>query len=148
MQDSGTDKQSTAEQPARRPRRQLRNPASRKRANRLTARLTKTEYDEIVAAARARAVTAARFLVAAGLAAARGNLPVEPTERRDVAVDELAAARAQLSRVGNNLNQLTRLANSGEIPSPDDLASILSRVRSAIGRVDRAADGLVSRRTA
>jgi hypothetical protein len=73
---------------------------------------------------------------------------LEPNEHRDALVDELAALRTQLARVGNNLNQLTRAANSGMVPHLEELAPVLARVRGVVHRIDQAADALVTRRPA
>ncbi|GAQ54857.1 plasmid mobilization protein [Streptomyces acidiscabies] len=128
------------------PRRRTRNPKPRSRTQFFTVRVNADEYTEITAAARTRAVTAARFLATAGLAAARGTSTLEATAQRDAVVDELASLRAHLARVGNNVNQLARGANVGVVPHPDELAFTLTRLRKTIAVVDRAADALVTRR--
>ncbi|MER5183274.1 MobC family plasmid mobilization relaxosome protein [Streptomyces sp. NPDC002896] len=132
----------------RQPRRRTRVPKPRQRTQFLTVRVNDDEHAEITSAARVRAVTTARFLAAAGLAAARGTTHLEPNEQRDAAVDELAALRAQLARVGNNLNQLARAANSGAVPHPDELVRTLDWLRRVVRRVDQAADAVVTRRPA
>jgi hypothetical protein len=53
---------------------------------------------------------------------------------------ELARLRGALGYVGNNLNQLTRLANMGDMDRPQDLDEVLSRVMSMLDEV-RAAMG-------
>ncbi|GHE53995.1 MobC family plasmid mobilization relaxosome protein [Streptomyces cellulosae] len=133
---------------ARQPRRRTRVAKPRHRERFLTVRVNDDEYTEITAEARRRAVTTARYLAAAGLAAARGSVSLEPNEHRDALVDELAALRTQLARVGNNLNQLTRAANSGMVPHLEELAPVLARVRGVVHRIDQAADALVTRRPA
>ncbi|MBA4864046.1 MobC family plasmid mobilization relaxosome protein [Streptomyces sp. PSKA54] len=133
---------------ARQPRRRTRAPKPRHRTQFLTVRVNDDEHAEITSAARVRAVTTAHFLATAGLAAARGTTNLEPNEQRDAAVDELAALRAQLARVGNNLNQLARSANSGAIPHPDELTRTLAWLRRVVHRIDQAADTLVTRRPA
>ncbi|WP_043256255.1 MobC family plasmid mobilization relaxosome protein [Streptomyces sp. Tu6071] len=140
-----TDKPAT---PPRAPRRRPRNHAPRQRTRKVTTRLAETEHEEILAAARRRAVTTARFLAAAGLAAARGTTALEPHEKRDTVIDELALTRAQLARVGNNLNQLTRATHLGIAPHPDDLAHTLDRLRRVLASIDDAATALAKRRSA
>lgn len=142
----GRRSKSPAAPPARTPRRRSRNAAPRLRRQKITIRLSVSERAEIAAAARVRAVTVARFLAGAGLAAARGDTAVEPAERRDALIDELTALRAQLARVGNNINQLARLANSGVVPHADGLALALARLRRTTRRIDETADTLVARR--
>ncbi|MEU6440402.1 plasmid mobilization relaxosome protein MobC [Streptomyces sp. NPDC047046] len=114
----------------------------------MTTRLAETEYDEILAAARRRAVTTARFLAAAGLASARGTTALEPHEKRDAVIDELVLTRAQLARVGANLNQLTRATHLGVVPHPDDLARTLDRLRRVLAAIDAAATALAKGRPA
>ncbi|WP_213088528.1 MobC family plasmid mobilization relaxosome protein [Streptomyces griseoaurantiacus] len=143
----GRGSEGPAVPPARSPRRRSRNTAPRQRRQKITIRLSVSERAEIAAAARVRGVTVARFLAGAGLAAARGDTAVEPHERRDALIDELAALRAQLARVGNNINQLARLANSGAVPHTDGLALALARLRRTTRRIDQTADTLVTRRS-
>jgi Bacterial mobilisation protein (MobC) len=46
---------------------------------------------------------------------------------------------AQLSRIGNNLNQLTRRLNEFHVPAPETLSSVLQEIRDIIRRAS--ADG-------
>jgi hypothetical protein len=41
---------------------------------------------------------------------------------------ELARLRGDLGYLGNNLNQLTRLANMGDLDRPRDLDAVLRRI--------------------
>ncbi|GAA2119316.1 hypothetical protein GCM10009759_67280 [Kitasatospora saccharophila] len=126
----------------RRPRRRHHEPTQRQR--RLTARFSPDEEAEIKRAASARALTTARFIATSALNAAR-NLTTneDPEDRRDRALDELAAARHQAARCGNNLNQIARELNSGGLPSPADLVSALAAVRAAITAIDTASAKIV-----
>ncbi|WP_234347422.1 plasmid mobilization relaxosome protein MobC [Streptomyces specialis] len=130
--------------PHRKPRRRRRNTTQRVR--RLTTRLSDTEAAEILAAADKRAITAAHFLAAAGLATARGQVTIDTDERLDAAVDELAALRTQVSRVGNNINQIARIHNSGGQVHPRALDHALAVLIRTLARVDAAADTLVTQR--
>ncbi|MFG3199847.1 MobC family plasmid mobilization relaxosome protein [Streptomyces sp. NPDC048208] len=130
--------------PDRTPRRRTRNP--KQRTHKMTTRLSDTEKTEITAAAQQRAVTVARFLAAAGLGAARGSTALHINERLDAAIDELAALRTALARIGNNINQIAYVHNAGGQPRPGELDHALSALTRLLGRVDDAADDLVTRR--
>ncbi len=129
--------------PARRPRRRHRDPQSR--TCKLTVRLNIEEKTEIDTAAAARAVTVGRFLATSAISAARGTpADRDPQDRLDRAVDELAASRAQLARVGNNLNQMVFGLNAAGYVQPTELAPTLGAVRAAVAAVDDAAAQLVA----
>ncbi|MFD4032066.1 plasmid mobilization relaxosome protein MobC [Streptomyces sp. NPDC058637] len=135
---------STPAFPDRKPRRRSRNPSERTRKT--TTRLSDTEKAEIVAAAAQRGITVARFLAAAGLATARGSTTLHANERLDSAVDELAALRTALARIGNNINQIAYVHNAGGQPRPGELDHALSVLTRSLGRLDDAANDLVTRR--
>lgn len=135
---------STPAFPDRKPRRRSRNPSERTRKT--TTRLSDTEKAEIVAAAAQRGVTVARFIAAAGLTAARGSTTVHTNDRLDAAIDELAALRTALARIGNNINQIAYVLNSGSRPRVGELDHALSLLTRLIGRLDDAANDIVIRR--
>ncbi|MFF2956991.1 plasmid mobilization relaxosome protein MobC [Kitasatospora sp. NPDC057965] len=129
----------------RRPRRRYHEPQQRQR--KLTVRLSLAEEDEIKTAAAERAQTAARFVAAAALSAARrNNVASDADDRLDRSLDELAAARQQTARVGNNLNQIARELNSGGLPHPADLVAALAAVRTTVTSIDTAAAQLLKGR--
>ncbi|WP_340377199.1 plasmid mobilization relaxosome protein MobC [Streptomyces sp. SS7] len=130
--------------PDRKPRRRTRNPSQR--THKTTTRLSDTEKTEITAAAKQRAVTVARFLASAGLAVARGSTTAHTNEQLDAAIDELAALRTAISRVGNNINQIAFVYNAGGQPRPGELDRALTTVNRVLTRVDDAADTLVKKR--
>ncbi|MEU6404533.1 hypothetical protein [Streptomyces sp. NPDC046985] len=105
---------STPAFPDRTPRRRSRN--SSERTRKTTTRLPDSEHAEIVTAAAQRRVTVARFIAAAGLAAARGSTTLHFNEQLDAAIDELAALRTALAQVGNNINQIAFVYNAGGSP--------------------------------
>ena len=66
-----------------------------------------------------------------------------PRSARRFTLDEILIRQliGEISRIGNNLNQLTRLANMGDLEEPRELAPVLHRTdellvscMSAIGR--------------
>lgn len=84
------------------------------------------EWDQIVARARDCRMPPSRYVREVSL----GSIP---RARRNRITDELIL---QLGRIGNNLNQLTRIAQSaGEMPVHDLLKSILSDVLAVIRRI-------------
>ncbi|NBE51653.1 plasmid mobilization protein [Streptomyces boluensis] len=135
---------STPAFPDRKPRRRSRNPSERTRKT--TTRLSDDEKAEIVAAAVERGVTVARFLAAAGLTAARGSITLHSNEQLDTAIDELAALRTALARIGNNINQIAYIHNAGGQPRPGELDHALNVLTQSLGRLDDAANNLVTRR--
>ncbi|MGA5704564.1 plasmid mobilization protein [Peterkaempfera bronchialis] len=129
--------------PKRRPRRRHRD--AQQRPHRIVTRFNAAERDEIAAAAEQREQTLSRFVATSTLAAARGHSSArDPQARLDRAVDTLAAARAHLARVGNNLNQIAFAFNVGGYVRPADLDATLGAVRAAVATVDRAAAQLVT----
>ncbi|MFF0065831.1 plasmid mobilization relaxosome protein MobC [Streptomyces sp. NPDC005279] len=130
--------------PDRTPRRRSRNPSER--ARKTTTRLSDTEKAEITDAANQRGVTVARFLATAGLSAARGHAAVHSNDQLDTAIDELAALRTALARIGNNINQIASVLNSGGHPRAGELEHALGALTGLLARVDDTANDLVTRR--
>lgn len=75
--------------------------------------LTEVEFAELSIAANREGKTLQRFVVEAGLARIRG---VDPEQVR-VTIHELFRLQVELSRIGNNVNQIARHANAtgGEV---------------------------------
>ncbi|QMU67292.1 hypothetical protein [Streptacidiphilus sp. P02-A3a] len=130
--------------PDRKPRRRTRNPSER--THKTTTRLSDIEQAEITVAAQQRAVTVARFLAAAGLAAARGSTTAHTNEQLDAAIDELAALRTALARVGNNINQIAFIYNAGGQPRPGELDTAITSLTTLLSRIDNTSDTLVRKR--
>ncbi|MEU9310279.1 plasmid mobilization relaxosome protein MobC [Streptomyces sp. NPDC048256] len=76
------------------------------RSEHVTARFAPHEKHDIQSSAKAAHVTMARYIADATMARVRGEITVA-AERTvyDDAVDELAAMRAQIARIGNNVNR-------------------------------------------
>ncbi|MEO3750795.1 plasmid mobilization relaxosome protein MobC [Streptomyces sp. B6B3] len=128
----------------RKPRRRARNPTQR--PHKLTTRFSDAERTEITDAAGKRAVTLARFIADAALAASRRGLTVYVDERLDAAIDELVALRVQVSRVGNNINQIAYVYNCGGQVRPVVLDHAIAALTRTLAHVDDAADALATRR--
>jgi hypothetical protein len=97
------------------------------RSEHVTARFAPHEKYDIQSSAKTAHVTMARYIADATMARVRGEITV-PAERTvyDDAVDELAAMRAQIARIGSNVNQIARRLNADGDPHPVD-AAILHR---------------------
>ncbi|MYR58563.1 plasmid mobilization relaxosome protein MobC [Streptomyces sp. SID625] len=97
------------------------------RSEHVTARFAPHEKHDIQLSAKTAHVTMARYIADATMARVRGEITVA-AERTvyDDAIDELAALRAQIARIGNNINQIARRLNADGDPHPVD-AAILHR---------------------
>ncbi|WP_372515582.1 plasmid mobilization protein [Streptantibioticus ferralitis] len=113
----------------------------------MAVRLSSQEKAEIVAAAQHAKMYPSGYMAAAGLAAARGATTVDNNAQLDAAIDELAALRAQIARVGNNVNQIAYIYNAGGQHRPGELAYALTALGRVLARIDDAADALVKKRT-
>lgn len=99
----------------------------------LRLRLGDDEYDDIAAAARIAGLTPSGYAAETAVAAARGRRKALP----DVAlIQELLAARAQLRRYGNNVNQAARILNAGGDP-PEWLDQATTMTNRVVMRIDR-----------
>ncbi|UYB40917.1 MobC family plasmid mobilization relaxosome protein [Streptomyces sp. Je 1-4] len=96
-----------------------------------SVRLTQDELDTVKRAAEAAGLKTAGFIAdaAVAVAQAQGSSKAWLLDQRG-RVEELMAASAQLARVGNNVNQIARILNSG---------GHVDYVDEAVARVLRAA---------
>jgi hypothetical protein len=143
--DDEADVQPAPAFPDRAPHRRAYQP--RHREDVIATRLSADEKAEIIAAAKRAEMYPSGYLAAAGLAAARGTTTVHRNAQLDAAIDELAALRAQISRVGNNVNQIAYIYNAAGRPRPGELTHALTALKRTLARVDDAADALVKKRT-
>ncbi|MEV1026641.1 plasmid mobilization relaxosome protein MobC [Streptomyces sp. NPDC050264] len=109
-----------------------------------SVRLTRDELDLVRSAADSVGLKTAGFLAdaAVAVAQAQGGPKAWLWDQRGQ-VEELMAASAQLARVGNNLNQVARILNSGGHVDHADEA--VARVLRAVARVETAAIDLARR---
>lgn len=107
------------------PRRGYRKPASEAFTERLEVRFSEAQF----AALRERAEDAGLPLATYARAALTGETP----RRRPTRIAQDAIR--QLAKIGNNLNQLTRKANSGNFPVEADLRSSLEELLVVLGRL-------------
>ncbi|WP_256331939.1 MobC family plasmid mobilization relaxosome protein [Streptomyces sp. 2314.4] len=103
-----------------------------------SVRLTQDELDTVKHAAEAVGLKTAGFLADAAVAVAQAQgAPKTWLLDQRGRVEELMAASAQLARVGNNLNQIARVLNSGG--QADYVDEVVARVLRAAARVEDAA---------
>ncbi|MHB9759897.1 MobC family plasmid mobilization relaxosome protein [Streptomyces sp. BYX5S] len=103
-----------------------------RREERVDARYSVDEKARILAKAKSLEITGAHLVAAVAMAFVNGDehLPDQRTVYDD-AVDELAATRAQIARIGNNVNQIARRLNTDGDPHPVD-AAILQRAERVL----------------
>ena len=98
------------------------------RTKRVSLSLSDQEHEALVAAAGDRSVSAwARGEILARLESSDSN-------HIDTG-NEIAKLRADLGRVGSNLNQLVRAVNSGQTPSSAELLEAVQATREELARV-------------
>ena len=110
-------------------RRRKRNAVQRKA--RVDARYSDEEKAKIIAKARSLNVAGANFVGTVVMAYVDGDLGI-PGQRTvvDDYIDELNALRAQVAKIGNNVNQIARALNSGSHPHPVDTAVLAQAERT------------------
>ncbi len=126
------------------PRRRPRLPG--RRQVRVGLRLSKGEAAVLQAEAARSGMTLAGYAAAAALASAgrtrRPRAVPQATVATRQALAGLVAARLELTRVGSNLNQAVRVANStGRVPA--ELLGLLGQVEQAVRAVDDRTAGVV-----
>ncbi|MGY5054073.1 plasmid mobilization relaxosome protein MobC [Streptomyces sp. 900105755] len=117
-----------------------------RREKRVDVRYSVAEKAKILAKAKALGITGAHLVGAVVMAFVNGeaHLPNQRTVYDDV-IDEFAALRTQIARIGNNANQIARRLNSGGDPHPVDAAilgraeRLLATAQDAVKAVDEAA---------
>ncbi|MFF4605757.1 MobC family plasmid mobilization relaxosome protein [Streptomyces sp. NPDC001339] len=117
-----------------------------RREDRVDARYSEDEKARILAKAKSLEITGAHLVGAVVMAFVNGeeHLPNQRTVYDDV-IDEFAALRTQIARIGNNVNQIARRLNSEGDPHPVDAAilarteGLLGTARDAVRAVDEAA---------
>ncbi|MFJ5613015.1 plasmid mobilization protein [Streptomyces sp. NPDC093221] len=110
----------------------------------VSVRLSANERAQVKAAADHTGASLAKFMAQASLAAAHdiNRVAANLLDLRGT-IRELIAARTDLARIGNNINQITRTFNSGGDPIGAEAA--LADVRRAAARLEAAAQALAER---
>lgn len=115
------------------------------RKERVDVRYSVAEKKAITTRARSMNIAGAHLIGAVVMAYLEGDLAL-PGQRTSVDdyIDELNALRAQVAKIGNNVNQIARVLNSGGHPHPVDTALLtqaertLATVRATIADIDTA----------
>lgn len=116
-----------------------------RRRARVDVRYSEAEKNAITAKARSLNIAAAHLVGAVVMAYLDGGRPL-PGHRTllDDHIDELNALRSQVAKLGNNVNQIARVLNSGSSPQAVDSAvlaqaeQLLGAVRAAVADIDAA----------
>ncbi|MGW7359690.1 plasmid mobilization relaxosome protein MobC [Streptomyces sp. NPDC054802] len=125
------------------------------RKERVDVRYSVDEKQAILAEARRLRLAGAHFVGAVVMAHLNGDLAL-PAERTaiDDLIDEYAALRTELSRIGTNANQIAHRLNAGGDAHPGDAAvlaearRLVAVVKQTITVVDAAADVAATNRRA
>lgn len=125
------------------------------RKERVDVRYSVDEKTDILAEARRLGLAGAHLVGAIVMAHLNGDLalPGQRTATDDL-IDELAALRTQVARIGTNVNQIAHRLNSGGDPHPVDTAvlseagRVLTLARQAVAAIDTAADVAATQRRA
>ncbi|MFE7424990.1 plasmid mobilization protein [Streptomyces sp. NPDC057545] len=125
------------------------------RSKRVTVRFAPHEKHSIQAAAKAEHVRMARYIADATMARVNGDITVAaPRTVYDDAIDELAALRTQIARIGNNVNQIALRLNTDGDPHRVDAAilqraeHLLSTAHDTVRAIDDAAFRATERKAA
>ncbi|WUH92654.1 MobC family plasmid mobilization relaxosome protein [Streptomyces sp. NBC_00433] len=126
-----------------RPQRRTRTRQNKQRTA-VSVRLSTTERTEVKAAADHTGASLAKFMAQASLATAHdiNRVAANLLDLRGT-IRELMAARTDLARIGNNINQIARAINSGGDPIGTEAA--LAEVRRVTARLEAAAQTLADR---
>ncbi|MFD4240173.1 plasmid mobilization relaxosome protein MobC [Streptomyces sp. NPDC058525] len=125
------------------------------RTERVDVRYSVSEKQAILAEARRLNLAAAHLVGALVVAHLNGDLvlPGQRTSHDDL-IDELAALRTEIARIGTNVNQVARKLNSGGHPHPGDTAllaeagRVLVLARDAVTSIDVTSDNAATSKAA
>jgi hypothetical protein len=115
-------------------RRRRRDPNGQ-RKERVDARYSVDEKADILRMARSLNIAGAHYVGAVVMAHVHGDLalPGQRTELDDY-IDELTALRAEVAKIGYNINQIAKKLNSGGHPHPGD-TGVLAQTEQALTAV-------------
>lgn len=117
---------------------------SKLRTNRVRSYMTDDELQAFKALCATHGTTEAQMLRSLVMAAVAGQKPPAPRPEKARQVDELIAGinglHIQLRKVGTNLNQIARQANTGLVPvSRNEILAVFHTVQQAAAAVQTAA---------
>ncbi|WP_422396796.1 plasmid mobilization relaxosome protein MobC [Streptomyces klenkii] len=112
------------------------------RTQRVDVRYSVAEKQAITAKARSMNIAGAHLVGAAVMAYLEGDLALLGQRTAiDDYIDELNTLRAQVAKIGTNVNQIARVLNSGGHPQPVD-AAVLARAHRLLDTVRATVVGL------
>ena len=115
------------------------------RPHRVNLCLSDSELAALKQAAEKHGFSPGAYAARSAVAVAEGEIvPIAVDQRR--LLQQLADSRAQVRRIGNNLNQIAHVLNSDGEVTPAQLEAVLSRVGEAVARLDSATVDLMSGR--
>ncbi|WP_329327674.1 plasmid mobilization relaxosome protein MobC [Streptomyces luteogriseus] len=125
------------------------------RKERVDARYSVDEKNEIRAMARSLNIAGAHYVGAVVMAHVHGDLGL-PGQRTplDDYIDELTALRGEVAKIGHNINQIAKKLNSGSHPHPVDTALLtqaertLDAVGATVRHIASASNEAVSKKAA
>lgn len=110
---------------------------TRQRQRRFQLRVLETEYQQLHESAERAGLTIASYIRAKTLA-----IPTTRAIRRPVVeVQKLSKLLAELGRIGSNINQLAKRANSGDMPLAGDIRDTLAACRQVAEQAKKILDG-------
>jgi hypothetical protein len=121
----------------RAPKRRREREAKGRRTNRFLVSYNDTELTVVTAAATRDNQALASWVGTAALDVAKEKVVPVSTDSRDV-LAELIQARNQASRIGNNVNQMTKALNADGTVTGAQLAAALDAVLKSVKRLDEA----------
>lgn len=117
---------------------------SKLRTNRVRSYMSDDELQQFKALCAAHGTTEAQMVRTLVMAAVAGQKPPTPKPEKARQIDELIAGinalHVQLRKIGTNLNQIARQANTGLVPvSRNEILSVFHTVQQAAAAVQTAA---------
>jgi hypothetical protein len=123
------------------------------RKERVDARYSVTEKQDILRMARSLNIAGAHYVGAVVIAHVHGDLAL-PGQRTplDDYIDELTALRSEVAKIGHNINQIAKKLNSGGHPHPGDTVALdraectLTAVGATVRHIAEAANQAVAKK--
>ncbi|GAA2105602.1 hypothetical protein GCM10009801_81770 [Streptomyces albiaxialis] len=115
------------------------------RDHRVNLRISAAEYEALKQAADRSRLAVGAYAARSAVAVAKGEIVPLPVDERELR-REVIDSRADMNRIGNNLNQIAHTLNADGVVTPAQLATVLSRVEDAVRRLDDATISLMDGR--
>lgn len=123
--------------------------AKQPRINRVYTYLSDPELERWKALCASHSETEAQLMRSLMKAAIEGQNPPKPkpekTQKFEALITQLNALHVQIQRVGNNLNQVAKQANTGLVPvTRNEILAIFTSINSAARAINDAARSILS----